>query len=421
MNPTLPAMPVPFSPKQRKAINWWNAPRTRHLDALICDGAVRSGKTTALSLGFVLWATASFQQQSFAICGKTKTSLRRNLVLPLLSLLKAVGFQVSENIGSGYIEIGLGNRQNRFYYFGGKDEGSAALIQGMTLAGVLFDEVVLMPRSFVEQALARCSVPKSKFWFCCNPAQPSHWFYQEWILKAHEKQALYLHFTMRDNASLTPNIRKRYERLYTGVFYDRYVKGIWTAAQGLIYPMFSPAVHLAELPGHAERYIISCDYGTINPASFGLWCCCEQKWYRIAESYYDARKTGLPRTDEEHYAALVKLAGNRNIEQIIVDPSAASFIACIRRHGVYTVVPAKNDVLSGIHRTADALRNREILFSPACTDTIREFSLYIWDEQAVRDMPVKMNDHAMDDIRYFVATVLDRPKQDAFFVAAVKR
>lgn len=419
MNPTLQVMP--FSRKQRKAINWWNTARTRHLDAVICDGAVRSGKTTALSLGFVLWATASFHRQSFAICGKTKTSLRRNLVLPLLSMLKAIGFHISDHVGSGYIEIELAGRRNRFYCFGGKDEGSASLIQGMTLAGVLFDEVVLMPRSFVEQALARCSVPQSKFWFCCNPAQPSHWFYQEWILKAREKQALYLHFTMRDNASLTPDIRRRYERLYTGVFHDRYVKGVWTAAQGLIYPMFSKEVHLAELHEPAQRYVISCDYGTMNPTSLGLWAYHDSKWYRIAESYYDARKTGLPRTDEEHYAVLVQLAGSRRIEQIIVDPSAASFIACIRRHGVYTVVPAKNDVLSGIHRTADALRNREILFSASCTDTIREFSLYIWDDQAIRDTPVKQHDHAMDDIRYFVATVLDRPGRDAFYVAAVQR
>lgn len=421
LNPSLPAMPVPFSPKQRKVLGWWNAPKTRDLDAVICDGAVRSGKTTALTLGFVLWATASFHQQSFALCGKTKTTLKRNVVQPLLTLLRAVGFHVNERIYHGYIEIGMGGRYNRFYCFGGKDESSAALIQGMTLAGVLFDEVALMPRSFVEQALARCSVPNSKIWFSCNPASPAHWFYQEWIRKADEKHALYLHFTMCDNASLTPAIRRRYERLYSGVFYDRYVRGIWTAAEGLVYPMFSTAQHIAAPPQTAERYVISCDYGTMNPASFGLWGLCRNRWYRIAESYYDARKAGIPRTDEEHYAALERLAGDRTIDQIVVDPSAASFIACIRKHGKYRVVPAKNDVISGIRRTADALRSREILISPSCKDTIREFSLYVWDEGAVRDMPVKANDHAMDDIRYFVATVLDQPKQDVFYVAAVRR
>ncbi len=419
--PGMPAMPVPFSPKQRKVLNWWNAPATRDYDAVICDGAVRSGKTTALSLGFVFWATAKYHQQNFALCGKTKTALKRNLLQPMLALLRAVGFYVRERGTQGYVEIGMGGRCNRLYCFGGKDESSAALIQGMTLAGVLFDEVALMPRSFVEQALARCSVPGSKIWFSCNPASPAHWFYQEWIKKADAKNALYLHFTMRDNASLTPAIRRRYERLYSGVFYDRFVRGLWIAAEGLVYPMFSPRLHIAVPPEPAARYVISCDYGTMNPASFGLWGLCRNRWYRIAESYYDARKAGIPRTDEEHYAALRRLAGDRPIEQIVVDPSAASFIACIRRHGEYRVVPAKNDVLSGIRRTADALRSREILFSPDCTDTIREFSLYVWDDGAVRDMPVKANDHAMDDIRYFVSTVLDQPKQDAFYVAAVRR
>ncbi len=417
----MPKVPVPFSRKQRKAIGWWNTPDARIYDAIICDGAVRSGKTTAISLGFILWATASYHQQNFALCGKTKVALRRNLLLPLTALLNDVGFRVSEKFSLGYVEIGMGGRCNRFYCFGGRDESSASLIQGMTLAGVLFDEVALMPRTFVEQALARCSVPGSKFWFSCNPGQPSHWFYQEWIQKAKEKHALYLHFDMHDNASLTPAIIRRYERLYSGVFYDRYVKGIWTAAQGLVYPMFSPELHIAKPPDAAERYVISCDYGTINPASFRLWGYHDGKWFRIAESYYDARKTGLPRTDEEHYAALLHLAGDRKIEAVIVDPSAASFIACIRKHGKYHVVPAKNDVVSGIRRTADALRSREILFAPECTDTLREFALYVWDEQAARDCPVKANDHAMDDIRYFVATVLDRPKQDAFYVAAVRR
>lgn len=381
---------------------------------------MRSGKTTALALGFAVWACVRFQNQCFALCGKTRTSLRRNLVLPLCQQLRTLGFAVSEKQSQGYLDLEFFGHKNRFYCFGGKDETSASLIQGMTLAGVLLDEVQLMPRSFVEQALARCSVPGSKIWFSCNPDKPSHWFYREWILKAKEKHALYLHFTMDDNASLTPAIRRRYERLYSGAFHDRYVKGIWAAAQGLVYPMFRTELHVGTPPGLPERYAISCDYGTINPASFGLWglsCGC---WFRIAESYYDARKAGIPRTDEEHYAALEALAGDRKIEQVVVDPSAASFIACIRRHGRFCVVPAKNDVLSGIHRTADALRNGEIKIGSCCADALREFTLYAWDEKAIRDAPLKEHDHAMDDIRYFVATVVDQPRSD-FFVASLKR
>ncbi|MBR4200359.1 MAG: PBSX family phage terminase large subunit [Oscillospiraceae bacterium] len=412
---------VPFSPKQLRVLRWWQDSRDRKYDAVICDGAVRSGKTTALALGFFLWASACFHHADFALCGKTKTSLRRNLLDPMLILLREVGFSVTEKRAGGYVEIGFGRHINRFYYFGGRDESAAALIQGMTLAGVLLDETALMPRSFVEQAIARCSVPHSRLWFSCNPDQPAHWFYREWICCAKEKNALYLHFTMRDNPALTPAIRQRYERLYSGTFYDRYVRGIWTAAQGLVYPMFQPKLHIAAPDSQPERYAISCDYGTMNPASFGLWGLCRGCWFRIAESYYDARKTGLPRTDEEHYAALRQLAGDLPIEQIVVDPSAASFIACIRKHGEYRVVPAKNDVLSGIRRTADALRNGEIKIGAGCTDTLREFSLYIWDDKAGRDIPKKENDHAMDDIRYFVATVIDRQREDAFYVASLRR
>lgn len=413
--------PTAFSPKQRTVLNWWHRPETRHLDAIICDGAVRSGKTTALSLGFVFWASVCFDRRSFALCGKTLTALRRNLVTPLLEQLRLLGFGVQEKVSRSYFDVTFNGHTNRFYCFGGKDEASASLIQGITLAGVLLDEVALMPRSFVEQAVARCSVPRSKLWFSCNPDRPSHWFYREWILCAKEKHALYLHFTMRDNTSLTPAIIRRYERLYTGAFYDRYVKGIWTAAQGLVYPMFDPKLHTAAPPDSIERYAISCDYGTMNPASFGLWGLCRGCWYRIAESYYDARKCGIPRTDEEHYAELRKLAADHPIEQIVVDPSAASFIACIRKHGEFCVLPAKNDVLSGIRRVADAIRSGEIRIGEGCSDTLREFTLYAWDEKAHGDAPLKENDHAMDDIRYFVSTVLDRAQDQHFFVASVRR
>lgn len=411
----------PFSPKQRKVLNWWHDPDTCALDAVICDGAVRSGKTTALALGFFLWAAVCFDRCDFALCGKTKISLRRNLLMPLLPQLEALGFVIEDKPAKGYLTMTFGGRANRFYCFGGRDESAASHIQGMTLAGVLLDEVALMPQSFVEQAIARCSVPNSKLWFSCNPDQPSHWFYREWILKVEEKRALYLHFTMRDNASLTPEIRRRYERLYSGAFYDRYVRGIWTAAQGLVYPMFRKELHIGAPETTPERFVISCDYGTMNPTSFGLWGLCRGCWFRIAESYYDARKTGLPKTDEEHYAALEQLAGAYPIEQVVVDPSAASFIACIRRHGKFRVMPAKNDVLYGIRRTADALRNGEIKIGEGCVDALREFSLYVWDDKSQRDAPRKEHDHAMDDIRYFVTTVVDKPKEDAFFVASVRR
>lgn len=318
------------------------------------------------------------------------------------------------------MEIEYSGRRNRFYLFGGKDEGSAALIQGMTLGGVLLDEVALMPRSFVEQALARCSLDGSKLWFNCNPDTPLHWFYEEWIKKSAEKNCLYLHFTMDDNPSLTPAIKRRYESLYSGAFYDRFVLGKWVAAQGLVYPFFSRSVHVAEPAGIPSRYFISCDYGTVNPSSFGLWGEYCGRWYRLSEYYFDSRREGEQRTDEEHYAALEQLAGDLNIEAVIADPSAASFLECIRRHGRFRAVPAKNDVIDGIRRVSDALKERRILFSQSCTDCLREFSLYRWDKTAARDAPRKEYDHAMDDVRYFVSTVLAH-EEDGFFALAMSR
>lgn len=220
-------------------MRWWAMAKYRRYDAVICDGAVRSGKTVCMSLGFVFWATAAFDKTAFALCGKTITSLRRNVAVPLLQNLQAFGFHCKESVSRNLIEISLGRHTNYFYLFGGRDESSAALIQGITLGGVFLDEVALMPQSFVEQALARCSLEQSKFWFNCNPSHPYHWFYREWIQKADQKHALYLHFTMRDNPGLSPQVRERYERLYHGAFYERYILGKWTAADGLVYPMFS--------------------------------------------------------------------------------------------------------------------------------------------------------------------------------------
>ncbi len=414
-------MLIRFSPKQLVTMNWWLDERYSSKDALICDGAVRSGKTFSMSLGFVMWASCSFSGNSFAICGKTVTSLRRNVITPLISFLSAHGFTCSEKISANYIDISFHSNTNRFYLFGGKDEGSAALIQGITLSGVFLDEVALMPRSFVEQALARCSVSGSRMWFNCNPDNPSHWFYNEWIKKAEEKNALCLHFTMDDNPSLSEAVKERYRRMYSGSFYDRFVLGRWTAAEGVVYPMFNAEKHVYSGEVECESFVISCDYGTVNPSSFGLWGLSGGVWYRLGEYYYSSKREGSSRTDEEHYAALERLAGSYDISRIIVDPSAASFIECIRRHGRFRVVKADNDVISGIRKVGTALKQNKLRIHESCKDIIREFSLYRWNEKAGNDAPVKENDHAMDDLRYFVSDMLRHSGEDAPIVMSVAR
>lgn len=392
-----------FSDKQRRVLSWWvdEAERER-FDAVICDGAVRSGKTTAVAVSFFLWAMECFNETDFAVCGKTVGACRRNVISPLRKELGGL-YRIT---GSGNtLTLSRGKKINRFFLFGGKDEGSAALIQGMTLGGVLLDEAALMPRSFVEQAMARCSEEGAKIWMSLNPEGPSHWLYQEWIQRAEEKHLLRLHFTMDDNPSLSEAVKARYRGMYAGVFYKRYVLGEWAMAEGLVYPMFSPDKHLVDtLPDSFSRKVISVDYGTMNPFSAGLWGKAEGKWYRIREFYYNGREKG-PMTDEQYYEALVKLAGEEKMP-VIVDPSAASFIQCIRSHGQFSVRKAKNGVLSGIRHTAGELEAGRLLLHSSCKDTVREFGLYRWEENGAKDQPIKENDHAMDDIRYFVETVV---------------
>ena len=411
----------PFSKKKLKVLTWWcESSKYKNYDAIICDGAVRSGKTMCMSLSFILWAFYYFSDSDFAMCGKTLTSIKRNCIKPLMPIIKSLGFKVSEVNSKNYIEISKGGIKNRFYFFGGKDEASASLIQGMTLSGVMLDEVALMPRSFVEQALARCSVENSKFWFNCNPENPGHWFNQEWILKKEQKNVLYIHFLMEDNPSLSKAIINRYRSLYSDAFYERFVMGKWTATNGLVYPFFSNADICKKMPNNFSKYYISIDYGTVNPTSMGLWAEHKGVYYRIDEYYYSSKKYGEQKTDEEYYLQLEKLAGNRKIEQVIVDPSAASFITCIKRHNRFKVKAAKNDVLDGIRLVCDALKNGKIVICQNCKDIIREFSLYRWDNSSSKDAPQKANDHAMDDMRYFVSTVLSTT-QDEFYAIAADR
>ena len=363
-----------LSPKQKTVFKWCYKDDYK---AIICDGAVRSGKTICMITSFILWAMRRFDGATFGICGKTVRSAERNIIMPLQSIVDITHyFKVTYTRSVNLLTVEGMGKKNYFYVFGGKDESSYMLIQGITLSGVFFDEVALMPRSFVEQAVARCSLAGSKLWFNCNPDHPYHWFYREWIKKHDEKNALYVHFTMKDNPSLTKAVRERYERLYSGVFYERFILGKWTAASGVVYPMFKESEHVFDSPPECDRFIISCDYGTVNPSSFGLWGHCGGVWYRLDEYYYDSRREGISRTDEEHYKGLSDLAGNRTIEYVVADPSAASFIECIRRHGEFDVIPAKNDVLSGIRKVSDALKSKTIMFSKDCTDCLREFAMY---------------------------------------------
>ena len=410
-----------FSEKQRRVINWW-MPGTGDsgYEAIVCDGAVRSGKTLAMGMGFFLWAMVCFNDQRFGICGKTIQSLRRNVLAEILPRLTGLGMSWKEKRSENLLIVTFHGHENRFYIFGGRDESSAALIQGITFAGILMDEVALMPRSFVEQACARCSVAGSRLWFNCNPAGPTHWFYQTWIREAEKRNCLRLHFSMEDNPSLTPQIRARYEKLYTGVFYRRFILGQWVQAEGRVYDFFEPGMVKPVPEGSFRKWYVSCDYGTVNPTSMGLWGEKDGIWYRVKEFYFSSRQAQRQMTDAEYEAALAKLAGEREITAVIVDPSAASFMEVLRRKG-WRVQKADNDVLSGIRLTSDALKEGRIVICEGCADCIREMDEYVWDlSSGTKDRVKKEHDHAMDDMRYFVSTVLGK-KEAGFAVCSVER
>lgn len=407
----------PFSKKQLKVLTWW-LPESPVVDkeGIIADGAIRSGKTLSMSLSFVMWGMETFDQQNFGMCGKTIGSFRRNVVFWLKLMLKSRGYKVKDQRADNLITVSKNDRINYFYIFGGKDERSQDLIQGITLAGAFFDEVALMPESFVSQATGRCSVDGSKFWFNCNPGGPYHWFKLEWIDKIKEKNLLYLHFTMDDNLSLTEKIKERYRRMYSGVFFKRYILGLWVMAEGVIYDMFNEDIHkIPTVDRKYGEYYVSIDYGTQNPTTFGLWGKCidegkyKNKWIKVKEYYYSGRDQGAQKTDEEYYRDLEKFIGDIKVKAVIVDPSAASFIATISKYKKYVVLKAINDVLEGIRNMGTALSESMIFYNDCCINTFREFYSYVWDEKAAesgQDKPVQQNDHCLDADRYFANTKL---------------
>ena len=391
---------MPISDKQRKILAF---PYTKY-DAIIADGAIRSGKTSLMTVSFIDWAMNNFNNQRFGLCGKTVDSCTKNLVMPYLGMTYGKQkYSIKWRRADKLLIVRNGNTENLFEVFGGKDESSFTLIQGRTLAGVLLDEVALMPKSFVEQACARCSVDGSKLWFNCNPGSPAHWFYQEWIKRPKEHNAIHLHFDLKDNPALSDKIIKRYESMYTGVFYQRYILGEWCVAEGLVYD-FGENNITDDIPKNGIYYL-SIDYGTLNPFSAGLWCLQGDKAVRVKEYYYSGRSTNIQKTDEEYCNEIEKLCKGYTIKSVVVDPSAASFITALRKRG-FSVKKADNDVIDGIRRMAVYLSSGNIKIHRSCADCIAEFGLYRWDDKATTDTVIKDHDHAMDDCRYFANTIL---------------
>lgn len=393
----------PFSKKQRKVLNWWcRSSPVRDYNGIIADGAIRSGKSVAMSLGFVIWAMSEFEACNFAMCGKTIGSFRRNVLFWLKLMLRSRGYSVSEQRTENLVIVRRGNVENYFYVFGGKDERSQDLIQGITLAGVFFDEVALMPESFVNQATGRCSVDGSKFWFNCNPGSPVHWFKTGWIDKRADKRLLYLHFTMDDNLSLSEAVKERYRGMYTGVFFKRYILGEWKSADGVIYRQFADEPErfiLDEVPQDIVIGTMGLDFGGNGSAHAGCLVGITRGYRSIVilDEYY--RKEVIdPGTLTDDVCGFVQRAQAQcRAASIWCDSAETTLIKGIRTEVFARRIPVevrnarKGEIIDRI-RLCDMLMSQGRFFVlRRCQHTIAALSEAVWDGKS----PTK--DRRLDD------------------------
>lgn len=393
----------PFSKKQRKVLNWWcSSSPVRDCNGIIADGAIRSGKSVAMSLGFVIWAMSEFSACNFAMCGKTIGSFRRNVLSWLKLMLRSRGYSVAEQRTENLVIVRRGSIENYFYVFGGKDERSQDLIQGITLAGVFFDEVALMPESFVNQATGRCSVDGSKFWFNCNPGSPAHWFKTGWIDKRQDKRLLYLHFTMDDNLSLSEAVRERYRGMYTGVFFKRYILGEWKSADGVIYRQFADDPErfiLDDVPQDIIIGTMGLDFGGNGSAHAGCLVGITRGYRSIVvlDEYY--RKEVIdPGTLTDDVCGFVQRAQTQcRAASIWCDSAETTLIKGIRTEVFARRIPVevrnarKGEIIDRI-RLCDMLMSQGRFFiMRRCRHTIAALSEAVWDGKS----PTK--DKRLDD------------------------
>lgn len=400
-----------FSVKQKKILSWWM--HKSEYDGIIADGAIRSGKSVSLSVSFVIWAMTCFDGEVFAMCGKTISSFRRNVWLWLKPALISLGYGVQELRSDNLVTITYQEVCNQFFIFGGKDESSQDLIQGLTLAGILFDEVVLMPKSFVNQALGRCSVEGSKFFFNCNPDSPAHWFKKEFIDKLKDKNMLRIHFKMSDNLTLSKRVKERYEKRFTGLFYKRFIQGLWVMAEGIIYSMFENRMIINKIDVSIRilNKWIGVDYGQTNATTFILaGIGSDNKLYILDEFYHSGKDSQIQKSPQMYAEDFKKWLIKNGVEgmpvrheKIFIDPSAKGFMLQLNQVGIRNIRQADNDVNRGIELLSSIMSTDNFRVLSSCKETIKELNTYSWDEKAQlrgEDKPKKQYDHCLDAIRY---------------------
>lgn len=385
-----------FTPKQKALVRAFKQGQLKRINIL--DGSVRSGKTWITCVLWALWVATMPADKTYLMTARTLTTLKRNCLEPMVQLLGAENFNYSISSKSGR----LFGRNIQFE--GANDAQAEAKIRGLTLQGAYVDEITLVPEDYFTMLLSRLSEKGAKLFGSTNPDSPSHWLKKKYLDRADELSIYTDTFVIDDNTFLDPEYIAAIKSEYTGVFYKRFILGMWVIAEGLVYQFDAERHCTSDIPPRGEYYL-SIDYGTMNPFSCGLWCVNGDKAVRIKEYYYCGRETAEQKTDEQYADEVDALADGYDIQSVVVDPSAASFIAELKKRN-YKVQKAKNDVIDGIRVTARFLEKGNIKIHESCKDAINEFGLYSWNDKSSVDEVVKDNDHAMDEIRYFCNTIM---------------
>ena len=385
----------------------------------IWEGSVRSGKTIASIWRFIEYVRTFKDADKGRICiiGKTHKTIERNILDPIRMMIGKNRCKYNRGTGT-FIMFGI-----VCDIVGAQDERSQDKIRGATISIAYCDEITIFPESFFKMLLSRMSVTGAKLFGTTNPDSPYHWFKIEYLDNI-ELDLIRFQFRLDDNINLDPGFIASLKKEYTGLWYRRYIDGEWVMADGTIYDMFIDERHVVKTAEILEKLhpdsknrrfahnFVAIDYGTANPFVAGLFEYDKLPYYMTKEYYYDGRKSLKAKTDSEYADALISWLGGIKPQCVYVDPSAASFIAEMKKRG-YNVIPANNDVLSGIRFTASLLHKGDFMIDSSCVETKREFTSYVWDSKAQKmgeDRPVKTNDHCMDMVRYGLFTHIGNSK-----------
>lgn len=365
-------------------------------------GAVRSGKSYCDVAYVILARLRAVKDEPGLNCilGVSRETIESNVLQPMREIYTSA---VVGQINNRNIAMIAGVP---VYCLGAEKISQVSKLQGKSIKYCYGDEVAKWSGEVFIMLKSRLDKAYSKFDGSCNPEGKMHWlklFLDDELLDIYVQK-----YTIFDNPALPKSFVTNICHEYSGtVYYDRFILGEWVNAEGLVYPMFDETKHVTTQEfDFKPAYYVSCDYGTQNPTVFLLWHKIQDgRWLCEKEYYYSGRKEIKQKTDEEYCDDLIKFLDGIHISGIIVDPSAASFIAALRKRG-FVVIAAKNAVIDGIRFTGGLINRGLLLFRPCCKNTIQEFSVYSWDPDTEEDTVIKTDDHAMDAMRYFAYTHL---------------